>query len=192
MARGSAAGRAPVAMREVDADADLDGLWDDVVEAMGAESSAGDRLRARWMGEWRAATLRVAAIRDDEVIGVVAVDLQDTGPWVDRGRRSGRSAVITLLHVRTTERRRGIGTALLAEALRFAERSGAEHVAVDVPPAAGRTQRFYARLGFAPVTTRRVAGIGALRRRIAGNDPIPRRRLLRRRSVPPEPDTGSL
>ena len=51
------------------------------------------------------------------------------------------------LHVRDGFRRRGVGKALLAAAVAFAEEIGAEHVMTSVLPQMRETQRFYARLG---------------------------------------------
>ena len=77
--------------------------------------------------------------------------------------------------------------ALLAAAVTFADEVGAEHIMTSVLPQMRETQRFYARLGFAPVVVRRSAAVSTLRRRLAPagsptvNDSLlARRRTLRR------------
>ncbi len=83
-------------------------------------------------------------------------------------------------------RRRGVGRALVAAAAAYAEDAGMEQLAVAVVPADREANRFYARLGFAPVVVRRVSPVAALRRKLAVPERRPtasdlaRRRLLRR------------
>jgi GNAT superfamily N-acetyltransferase len=83
-------------------------------------------------------------------------------------------------------RRQGVGRALVAAAVARAEERGMDQIAVTVVPSDRETNRFYARLGFAPVVVRRSTPVAALRRRLAGAehrpvvDDVTRRRLLRR------------
>ena len=91
-------------------------------------------------------------------------------------------------------RRRGVGRALVAAAAGHAEESGVDHLAVAVVPADRESNRFYARLGFAPVLLRRSTSVTALLRKLSSTDrrtvvdDLTRRRLSRRppgrRSVP--------
>jgi GNAT superfamily N-acetyltransferase len=91
-------------------------------------------------------------------------------------------------------RRRGVGRALVAAAAAHAEESGVDHLAVAVVPADRESNRFYARLGFAPVLLRRSTSVTALLRKLSSTDrrtvvdDLTRRRLSRRppgrRSVP--------
>ena len=67
-------------------------------------------------------------------------------------------------------RRRGVGRALVAAAAAWAEEQDLDRVMVSVPPGSREVNRFYARLGFAPVVTRRVVGTAALRRRLGAGD----------------------
>lgn len=62
------------------------------------------------------------------------------------------------------DRHRAVGRALVAAAATFAEEIGAEHVTVGVTPTGRETNRFFARLGFAPLVMRRIASVPALRR----------------------------
>jgi hypothetical protein len=75
----------------------------------------------------------------------------------------------------------------------FADEVGAGDVVVNVPPNARDVNRFYARLGFAPLVVRRSAPVGHLRRKLgveARLDPrditidlTPVQRSLRRRAL---------
>ncbi len=97
--------------------------------------------------------------------------------------------------VHREHRRSGAGAALLAAALGYARENGAAYVVASVAQDADR-QRFFARMGFAPLTTRRIASVNTLgrslsawQRRRLGIVPLPRRvsGIARRRSVPPLP-----
>lgn len=124
----------------------------------------------------------VVATVDGEVAGMVMLSLTAFAPLFDQ------QAVHThYLHVRDGFRRRGVGKALLAAAVTFAEEAGAEHVLTSVLPSQRDTQRFYARLGFGPVVVRRTVPVAVLRRRLAGatggslaEHLVARRRSLRR------------
>ncbi|HNV41534.1 MAG TPA: GNAT family N-acetyltransferase, partial [Ornithinibacter sp.] len=78
----------------------------------------------------------------------------------------------------------------LAAVLSTAERSGCEVVVSNVPTASRDANRFFARLGFASVITRRVVSTSALRRKLApesvetGHELLRRRRSLRSRAFP--------
>ncbi|MEU2349385.1 GNAT family N-acetyltransferase [Modestobacter sp. NPDC049651] len=91
--------------------------------------------------------------------------------------------------VHPDHRHRGIGCALLAAAAAHARAVGAEHVSVAVGGQDAERQRFFARRGFAPLATRRIAGVAQLTRGLAGARPwaaalpAPRRPLPRRRSA---------
>ncbi|SDE98298.1 L-amino acid N-acyltransferase YncA [Blastococcus fimeti] len=99
--------------------------------------------------------------------------------------------------VHREHRRAGVGAALLAAAATYAKANGAAYVVAAVPQEADR-QRFFARMGFAPLTTRRIASVNTLGRSLAawqrrrlGILPLPRRvpAMARRRSLPPLPST---
>jgi GNAT superfamily N-acetyltransferase len=84
-------------------------------------------------------------------------------------------------------RRCGTGVLLLDAAAAFARESGADHVVVAVGGHEAERQRFFARMGFAPLTTRRIVPVDSLTRTLAawhrGGVPVPapRRPLGRRR-----------
>lgn len=88
------------------------------------------------------------------------------------------SVTLSAMHVAGGHRRRGVGKALLAAAVAYAEEQAVEDVVVAVYPQHREANRFYARLGFAPVVVRRVASVASLRRRLGS--PEGRAALLRR------------
>ena len=79
--------------------------------------------------------------------------------------------------VHREHRRRGTGAALLAAAARYAEEAGADHVVAAVGGHEAERQRFFARMGFAPLTTRRIVTVESLTRSLAawrrGGLPVP-------------------
>lgn len=95
---------------------------------------------------------------------------------------------IDQLYVAAEARRHGIARAMLGYVAGRAERSGAEQIVTSVTPWARDTHRFFARLGFAPMTVRRSVSPAVLRRRLSGEhrgaleDLLSRRRSLRARA----------
>ena len=104
----------------------------------------------------------VATMDDHVAVGFCIVTRQPFAPVYD-----GSSVHVHYLHVAESGRRRGIGRALVAAAATFAEEVAADYVVTSVYPHLRDSNRFFARLGFAPVTTRRVVALPALRRRLA-------------------------
>jgi ribosomal protein S18 acetylase RimI-like enzyme len=92
------------------------------------------------------------------------------------------------LVVHREHRRRGAGAALLAAAAAYAGEVDAEHVVASVGGHEAERQRFFARMGFAPLTTRRIVPRETLLRSLAAWQrswlvPPPRRAPVRRRAV---------
>ena len=86
-------------------------------------------------------------------------------------------------------RRRGAGKALVAAAASFAEERGIEQIVISVHPGSRDAARFFARLGFVPLSVRRTAPVSVVRRRLAP----PQRsveQVLRRRALRPVRDRG--
>jgi GNAT superfamily N-acetyltransferase len=89
--------------------------------------------------------------------------------------------------VHRDHRRRGTGAALLAAAAAYAEQRGAAHVVACVGGHEPERQRFFSRMGFAPLTTRRIAALDSLTRSLTAWErswltvPGPRRSVARRR-----------
>jgi GNAT superfamily N-acetyltransferase len=71
------------------------------------------------------------------------------------------------LVVHRDHRRRGVGAVLLAAAAGYARETGAEHVVAAVGGHEAERQRFFARMGFAPLTTRRIVARDTLARSLA-------------------------
>jgi GNAT superfamily N-acetyltransferase len=119
---------------------------------------------------------------DGDVAGMAVLTTSSFAPLFDQ-----EAVHVHYLHVREGYRRRGVGHGLLAAAVSMADEAGVEHILTSVMPLLRDTQRFYARLGFAPVVVRRSVPVSALRRRLAGDggmsladNVVARRRTLRR------------
>ena len=115
----------------------------------------------------------VVAIFEDEPIGMAQISR--TPPTL---LSENSSLELTAMHVSPGHRRRGAGKALVTYAVTYAEEIGVENVVVSVFPQHRDANRFFARLGFAPLVTRRTAPVAALRRRLG--TPEGRAALLRR------------
>lgn len=89
--------------------------------------------------------------------------------------------------VHRDHRRCGTGAVLLAAAAAYAAETGAAHVVAAVAGHEAERQRFFARMGFAPLTTRRIVAVDSLTRSLAAwrrsglPVPAPRRALGARR-----------
>ncbi|NUO90973.1 MAG: GNAT family N-acetyltransferase [Dermatophilaceae bacterium] len=142
-------------------------------------------------------TLRTALQRNDICAFIASVDGRPRGYVVlaDSTRSllvDSPCVSIDMLYVHPDFRRQGVGRALLTAASRYADRQGCEHLASAVPAGDRDANRFFARLGFAPETVRRVASAATLQRKLAGEarpgpqrvtlDLLQRRRDLRSRT----------
>ena len=82
-------------------------------------------------------------------------------------------------------KRRGAGKALVCAAAAHAEAHGIDQIVVSVHPGSRDANRFFARLGFAPMAVRRVAPVAVVRRRLSqvearpADDHVVRRRARR-------------
>ena len=132
----------------------------------------------------------MVALHDRHVVGVACFTFEGLSPLDE-----DLAVHIPYLHVLESHRRHGVGSALLSAAADFAETNGAQHVIVSVPQTLREANRFYARLGLAPVVAHRSAATATLRRRLEGDagdrihEVISQRRrartLLTRRSLRP-------
>jgi ribosomal protein S18 acetylase RimI-like enzyme len=79
------------------------------------------------------------------------------------------TSAVHLTHAVVADRhkRRGAGKALVTAAAAYAEAHGLEQIVVSVAPGSRDANRFFARLGFAPLAVRRVAPVAVVRRRLA-------------------------
>jgi ribosomal protein S18 acetylase RimI-like enzyme len=87
---------------------------------------------------------------------------------------------VTHLMVDPRHRRRGVGRALLTRAVEEAERIGVEHVLATTASDSRESNRYLARLGFAPLVVARIAQISRLRRSLGMAEPMHGAAVLRR------------
>lgn len=123
----------------------------------------------------------------EEVVGMAVLTVARTHALLDLP-----SMHVTHFVVSSAHRRRGAGRALVARAAAFAEEHGLEQIVVSVHPGSRDGARFFARLGFAPISVRRTAPVSVVRRRLAALDratePVVRRaRRLSARPGRPSP-----
>ncbi len=81
------------------------------------------------------------------------------------------AVVLSHLTVAASSRRAGVGRVLVAAATQWAADCGIDHVKVAVYAASRDANRFFARLGFAPVSVNRVAPVAGLRRILGAEVP---------------------
>jgi GNAT superfamily N-acetyltransferase len=153
-------------------------LWGELRDAgpKRLPSGVGDPTSLRVVAEARyqramadpAERLLVAVDRDNRILGMTLLTL---GPVVSMN--DARSVMMGHFTVRALIRRQGIGRALIAAATAWAEEMGVDGVGVAVYPSSREANRFYARLGFAPVSIVRVAPVAGLKRRLGCEVPVP-------------------
>lgn len=181
-------------------DADLPALVDlasELREALAPAPDAGWRPgtpagRAALEGRLRAALAApdrhlVVAVDGDEPLGMALFTVGPANALVDCPALHVTHSVVGDRH-----RRRGAGRALVAAAAGYAEERGLDQVVVSVRAGSREANRFYARLGFAPLATRRAASVSAVRRRLAvddvtGGGGLAARRRRRRPVIPAQP-----
>lgn len=120
-------------------------------------------------------TLLIATDEAGEVVGMLAA----------RDDEVGAIELIPVLHVthlmvEPQHRRRGVGRALLAAAVRLADERGLEHVLSTAAAGSREGNRYLARIGFAPLVVHRIAPTSALRRSLGMTDAAGRMAMLRR------------
>ena len=129
----------------------------------GLPATARDTLEARFRDALDDPDrhLVVAVGEDDAPLGMALLTVGPTNPLLD----------LPALHVSHVvvgdgNRRRGAGKALVAAAAGYADEQGLDQVVVSINPGSREANRFFARLGFAPVVVRRVASVSLIRRRL--------------------------
>ena len=115
----------------------------------------------------------------EEVLGMALLTVAPANALLDHLAVHMNHAVVADRH-----RRRGAGRALVAAAAAFAEERGVDQLVVSVHPGSREANRFFARLGFAPLAVRRTAPVAAVRRRLASAEPRPVEHGVRRRRRP--------
>jgi len=172
--------------------ADVTGLW----LAAKVDAGSSKEVCARTIAAGRLAE----ALRRPGVRAFVArVDLAPVGYVITTenpfGLGSSDDVTVEQLWVAPEARRQGVAKSLLTAVLDMAERCGCEVVVSNVPTSSREANRFFARLGFGSVVTRRAVATGALRRRLApetaetGDALRRRRRSLRHRAFSSSPST---
>jgi len=144
---------------------------------------AVDGVRERCARLLRDPAHRVMLAVDDttgEVIGAAVL-----GPDAVTGLLDPPLVYVSHLLVSPEHRKRGAGRALVAAAASYAEELGIDSVVVGVAPTGRDANRFFARLGFAPLVIRRIAPVAALRRTLGPADPgaDPRGHVARRDGI---------
>jgi GNAT superfamily N-acetyltransferase len=130
---------------------------------------------------------RFADILDSERVLLLAVDEAGAAVGMLCARDDAVGAIdltpvlhVTHLMVEPQHRRRGIGRALLAAAVRLADEHGVEHVLTTAAAGSREGNRYLARIGFAPLVVHRIAPTSALRRSLGMTDVAGRMAVLRR------------
>src|SRR3954469_8342559 len=131
--------------------------------------------------------LVVAVAEDDAALGMALFSVAPANALLDAPALHVSHTVVADRH-----KRRGAGKALVAAAAAFADERGLDQVVVSVHPASRDANRFYARLGFAPLAVKRVAPPAVVRRHLHAGDVravehVVRRRPRRLRRVPITP-----
>ena len=155
--------RTPVTVRAAGpADvASLRELWSDILRKVGLDEQLADV--ARVVAEADASETRCLAVAevDGEVAGAVYLEATTFTPL------NLEPAVLAVSpHVFQQFRRKGVGSALMEAACRFAEQRGITHVQTAAAAEARDANRFLARLSFAPQAMLRAATTSAVRARL--------------------------
>jgi len=168
-------------------------LWDELRQVGGRAERAVNPLTAvdvrdRLIEVLSDPTCRVVmACAEDQPAGMAVLRVTRPDPLSDN-----QLVYIAHLVVSRTQRQHGVGHALIGAAADFAAERHIDHVAVSVYPSLREANRFYARLGFAPLAVRRIAPVSVLRRRLGSDRSTPmladavRRRTRLVRQVPPQ------
>ena len=182
--------RALVEVRRATVDdlGDVLGLWaegrEEIVR-LGRPSTTAEQIGPRLAEALVAGQIEILlARRDGRPAGFLILREAPLSFMVDQ-----QAICIDQMFVATYARRHGVARAMLGQVAGRAERSGAEQIVTSVTPWARDTHRFFARLGFSPLTVRRSVTPATLRRRLSGElhrggleDLLSRRRSLRARA----------
>ena len=120
--------------------------------------------------------LVVVVSEDEEPLGMALFTIASANALLDLPAVHMSHAVVADRH-----KRRGAGKALVSAAAAHAEAHGLEQIVVSVHPGSRDANRFFARLGFAPLAVRRVAPVAVVRRRLAQGETRPADHVVRRR-----------
>jgi ribosomal protein S18 acetylase RimI-like enzyme len=119
----------------------------------------------------------VVVVNDaEEPLGMALLTIAPANALLDLPAVHMSHAVVADRH-----KRRGAGKALVAAAAGHAEARGLDQIVVSVHPGSRDANRFFARLGFAPLAVRRVAPVAMVRRRLATGETPAADHVVRRR-----------
>jgi len=151
-------------------------LWEDIHP--GLSNLSVDPLEARINMAAANENLRVLTAWDgDKPVGIAVISIAEVGTWVELP-----SLQIAGLHVHKASRHRGVAKAILNAALGYADIWGCNSIMASVPPQEREANRFFARLGFAPIATRRICETTQLRKKISDEPSRMVAQRIRRRS----------
>ncbi|GAA1451667.1 hypothetical protein GCM10009641_86450 [Mycobacterium cookii] len=157
--------RTPVTVRKAQPSdvASLRELWGDILRKGGLDEQLADVARVIASAEaceTQAVAVAVAEV-DGEVAGAVYLEATTFTPL------NLEPAVLAVSpHVFPRFRRKGVGSALMEAACRFAEQHGIAHIQTAAAAEARDANRFMARLSFAPQAMLRAATTSAVRSRL--------------------------
>ncbi len=129
-----------------------------------------DAMRARFaalLADEGRRVLVAVDVASDEVLGMTVLGSDELAVLLDH-----RAAYLSHLLVAAEHRRRGAGRALVAAAVGWADEHGLDQVIVGVAPHGREANRFFARLGFVPIVTQRLASVPVLRRSLGLPEPV--------------------
>jgi GNAT superfamily N-acetyltransferase len=182
--------RALVDVRRATVDdlADLLELWTegrDENARLGRTSTPAEQVGPRLVEAMATGQIEVLlARRDGRAVGFLILRVSPLSFLVDQP-----AVHIDQMFVTAGTRRHGVARAMLGQVAGRAEHCGAEQILSSVAPWDRDTHRFFARLGFSPVTVWRSVTPATLRRRLSGElhrggleDLLSRRRSLRARA----------
>ncbi len=135
----------------------------EVGRTRGGPAAARAELEQRYCEALEDATRELVVVVDDadEPLGMALFTVAPANALVDIPAVHMSHAVVGDRH-----KRRGAGRALVCAAAAYAEQRGIEQLVVSVHPGSRDANRFFARLGFAPLAVRRTAPVAAVRRRL--------------------------
>lgn len=135
----------------------------EVGRSRGGPAAARAELEQRYCEALEDTTRELVVVVDDadEPLGMALYTVAPANALVDIPAVHMSHAVVGDRH-----KRRGAGRALVCAAATYAEQRGIEQLVVSVHPGSRDANRFFARLGFAPLAVRRTAPVAAVRRRL--------------------------
>lgn len=136
-------------------------------------SQTADRLREVLT---RNGVSTLVAVTDGSPVGFLVLTTSPLAGLTDNPLLS-----VEVMYVAKEHRGQGVGSHLLSSLTTLAQQRGATSVSCSVPSQSKDANRYFARLGFAPVVTRRVVGTAGLRRKLAGDEPRALDRVLAKR-----------